>query len=132
MPLVSIIIPAYRAENFIIRAVNSLFQQSLMDWEAIIISDDQVDYEHFLSKHNIADTRLKFTTTGNIGSGPSIARNIGLDISKSEIIATLDADDSFDKHKLEMMLPMAMEYGLAVSNMNIIDNATNEIGRAHV
>ena len=126
MPSVSIIIPAYRAEKFIIRTVTSLFAQTLTDWEAIIVSDDKFDYQKFLAKHDITDKRLRFGSTGKIGSGPSNARNIALDMATSNIIATLDADDTFDKRKLAMTVPMAKKYGMALSNITVIDNETNE------
>ncbi len=125
MPSVSVIIPAYRAEKFIIRTVTSLLQQSLTDWEAVIVSDDKFDYQKFLASNDITDKRLRFGSTGKIGSGPSNARNIALDMGKSPIIATLDADDTFDKRKLAMMVPMAQKHGMAVSNIRVIDNETN-------
>lgn len=71
MPSVSVIIPAYRAEKFIVRTVTSLLTQTLTDWEAVIISDDKFDYQKFLAKNNITDKRLRFGSTGKIGSGPS-------------------------------------------------------------
>lgn len=126
MPSVSILIPAYKAEKFIIRTVTSLFKQQFSDWEAIIISDDDHDYKSFLAKHHIDDKRLRFGKTEKVGSGPSTARNIALDMSRSPIIATLDADDTFDQRKLKMMVPMAMEYGISVSNIRIIDDETNK------
>ncbi len=125
MPSISVIIPAYHAEKFIVRTVNSLLQQSLIDWEAIIVSDDSFDYQNFLASKNITDKRLRFGSTSKIGSGPSNARNIALDMAKSNIIATLDADDTFDKRKLAMMIPMAKEHGIAISNIRVIDNETN-------
>lgn len=125
MPSASVIIPTYRAEKFIVRTVTSLFAQTLTDWEAIIVSDDKFDYQKFLAKHNITDKRLRFGSTGKIGSGPSNARNIALDMAKSNIIAILDADDTFDKRKLEMMVPMAEKYGLVTSNIRFIDDKTN-------
>ena len=121
MPSVSVIIPAYRAEKFIVRTVTSLLTQTLSDWEAVIVSDDKFDYQNFLAKHDITDKRLRFGSTGKIGSGPSNARNIALDMAKSNIIATLDADDTFDKRKLAMMMPMAKKHGMVVSNIKVID-----------
>ncbi|MEK6745431.1 MAG: glycosyltransferase family 2 protein [Pseudomonadota bacterium] len=126
MPSVSVIIPVYRAEKFIVRSVTSLFAQTFTDWEAIIVSDDKFDYQKFLAKHNITDKRLRFGSTGKVGSGPSNARNIALDMAKSNIIATLDADDTFDKRKLAMTVPMAEKYGMVVSNIRVIDDETNE------
>lgn len=127
MPSASVIIPAYRAEKFIVRAVTSLFAQSFADWEAIIVSDDKFDYQKFLAKHDITDKRLRFGSTGKIGGGPSIARNIAIDMAKADIIATLDADDTFDKRKLAMMVPMANKYGMALSNIRTIDTETGLI-----
>lgn len=126
MPSASVIIPAYRAEKFIVRTVNSLLKQTFTDWEAIIVSDDNMNYQEFLSRNGIEDKRLRFGSTGKTGSGPSNARNIALDMAKSPIIATLDADDTFDKRKLEMMVPMAGKHGIAISNIRMMVDETNE------
>ncbi|WRH66180.1 MAG: glycosyltransferase [Planktothrix sp. GU0601_MAG3] len=68
-PLISIITPAYKAENTINRAVNSVIQQDFLDWEMIIISDDYQNYSQILKEDHIMDERLQFISTNKFGSG---------------------------------------------------------------
>src|SRR5690349_20821137 len=93
MTLVSIIIPAYRAQPTLSRAVASALSQTWGDLEVIVVSDDQVDYEPQLSRDGIKDERLRFTSTKRVGSGCHNARNVGLAEARGDFIAALDADD---------------------------------------
>ena len=63
-PLVSVIVPAFRAAPTVGRAVRSLLAQTLADWQAIIVSDDEADYRAVLAAEGIADPRLVFVATG--------------------------------------------------------------------
>jgi glycosyltransferase involved in cell wall biosynthesis len=121
-PLVSIITPAYKAEQTIKRAVTSVLQQDFPDWEMIIISDDSQNYDQILQEQYIVDKRLQFTSTNQIASGPSNARNKGLEIARGQYIAALDADDEFKPHKLSQMIPLVEKYGAAVSDIEFRNN----------
>lgn len=126
-PLVSIITPAYNAKDTIVRAVTSVIQQDFSDWEMIIISDDNQDYQQFLKQHHVADERLIFCSTAKNRSGSSNARNKGLEIARGKYIASLDADDAFKPQKLSAMIPLAEKYGAAVSDIEIRDNESNAL-----
>ncbi len=121
-PLVSIITPAYKAEKTIKRAVTSVLQQDFPDWEMIIISDDSQNYAQILKEQNIVDQRLQFTSTNQIASGSSNARNKGLEAARGQYIAALDADDEFKPHKLSQMIPLVEKYGAAVSDIEFRDS----------
>lgn len=121
-PLVSIITPAYKAEKTIKRAVTSVLKQNFPDWEMIIISDDCQNYDQILKEQNIVDQRLQFTSTSQIASGSSNARNKGLEVARGQYIATLDADDEFKPNKLSQMIPLVEKYGAAVSDIEFRDS----------
>lgn len=118
MPQVSILIPAYRAQPTIARAIASLKAQTMPDWEALIIADDGFDYRSFL---NDPDPRLTFVSTNGIRTGVSHARNIGLSAAIAPVIAMLDADDLFYPQKLARMLPFTVEYGACVCALRYMD-----------
>lgn len=122
MPAVSIITPAYRAVGFIGRAVHSVLQQSFQDWEMIIISDDGEDYQTHLARQGICDRRLRFLSTGVIGSGPNAPRNLGLSVARGRFIAPLDADDLFYADRLQYLLPIAETHGVAADNVRVVDD----------
>ena len=124
-PLISIIMPAYKAKETIFRAFTSVLQQDFQDWELIIISDDGQNYGQFFEDNHIRDERLVFTSTAKIRSGSSNARNRGIKLAKGKYIACLDADDAFRPDKLSTMIPLAEKYGAAVSDIEIRDNESN-------
>lgn len=118
-PKVSIIIPAYQAENTIAPAVKSLLDQTYTHWEAAIASDDGVDYCALLGEQGIQDSRIKQTFTFGVGNGEAVARNAAVDISTGEVIANLDADDAFAPNRLAELVPLAMQYGAAIDNTGV-------------
>jgi succinoglycan biosynthesis protein ExoO len=118
-PLVSIIIPAYKAEKTIAAAIESLLAQTYTNWEAAIGSDDGVDYLSLLSRQGIKDPRLKQEFTGGCGSGEATARNTAIAISTGEVIANLDADDAYQPNRLAEMMPLVMDCGAAIDNTGV-------------
>ncbi len=117
---ISIVMPAYRAEATIVRAVASALAQSHPHWELLIISDDQTDYKAVLAHAGIADQRLRFLTTGAIGSGSSAARNVALDVATTPYVAILDADDVLHPEKLERALAVLPEYGIVSTALQVM------------
>ncbi|CAO3378428.1 glycosyltransferase family 2 protein [Azospirillum argentinense] len=117
---VSVIIPAYRAQGTIARAVSSLLAQSFPHWEAVVVSDDGADYRAVLDAAGIADSRLTFTGTGRVGSGAPAARNAGLRRARLPLIAPLDADDRFEPDRLAVLAPLAAAQGAAADNVAVV------------
>ena len=117
---VSVIIPAFRAQGTIARAVASLLAQSFRDWEAVVVSDDGVDYRALLEAAGIVDSRLTFTGTGRVGSGAPAARNAGLRCAGMPLIAPLDADDRFEPDRLARLVPLAVAQGAAADNVAVV------------
>lgn len=118
-PLVSIVIPAYKAENTIVATIKSLQRQTYENWEAVIGSDDRVDYLSVLSGQGIDDPRLKQAYTGDCGSGEAPARNAAIAMSTGEVIANLDADDAYEPNRLAELVPLAITYGAAIDNTGV-------------
>ncbi len=61
---VSIMIPAYRAEGFLRRAIESVLAQTFARWELIVVADDGVDYGAVLRSQGVDDARIRFDSTG--------------------------------------------------------------------
>lgn len=123
---VSIIIPAFAAEQTLQRALVSLFMQSYADWEVIIVSDDGVDYQKFLAGKGVTDQRLRFTTTGLIRSGCHNARNAGFPLVSGDYVTQLDADDTLAPDRFETLLPLAQRYGAAADNLLMVHELINQ------
>jgi glycosyltransferase involved in cell wall biosynthesis len=129
--LVSIIIPAFRAQPTIGRAVQSALAQSWRDVEVIVVADDDADYRALLASNGISDERLRFVSTGSTGSGCHNARNVGLAAAGGDFIAALDADDVFLPARIATLLPIAQDKGAVTDNPRIISEQTGrELYRA--
>jgi succinoglycan biosynthesis protein ExoO len=120
MPLVSVIIPCFRAAETLARAVDSLRAQTLGDWEALIVSDDGQDYRPLLAP----DPRLVFLTTGRVGAGAPAARNAGLAAAQGTLVAPLDADDLYLPRRLERLAPLALAAGAAFDDVRVVEEAS--------
>jgi len=102
--MVSIITPSYNSEQFIVTTINSVINQTFIDWELIIVDDASTDNTckvvlDFCKK----DKRIKLIKqTKNLGSG--VARNRGIKVAQGNYLAFLDADDIWKSNKLEKQL----------------------------
>ncbi|MFW6134644.1 MAG: glycosyltransferase family 2 protein [Elusimicrobiota bacterium] len=93
----SVIIPTYNRKSFLKKAVSSVLDQSLTDFELIIVDDGSTDgTKDFISTYN--DSRIRYFYQQN--KGVSSARNKGIIQSRGDYIAFLDSDDWWVKNKL--------------------------------
>ena len=91
LPIVSAIIPAYNAADYIGAALDSIFSQTMTDYEVIVINDgspDTVQLEQALAPYL---SRIVYLKQENRGA--AAARNAGLRIARGRFVAFLDADD---------------------------------------
>ena len=121
-PLVSVIIPAYRAAGTIGRAVRSLLAQSEEDWEAVIVADDGRDYAALLAAAGLRDPRFRFLSSGRKAGGAPAARNIGLAAARGRLVTPLDADDLFASGRLARLVPPALAEGAVIDNVLVVDD----------
>ena len=101
-PLVSVIIPTFNRANFITHAVASVLKQSYQNIEVIVVDDASTDNTATVVQ-NIDDSRVKYLCLEK-NSGPSTARNGGVDISQGQFVAFLDSDDEWDRQKIDLQL----------------------------
>lgn len=104
MPLISIIMPVYNVENYVVETLKSVQKQTYENWECICIDDASKD-ESIRKITEIAakDSRIKIVRL-DLNSGAAVARNKGIENAKGEYLAFLDADDLWDEKKLEIQL----------------------------
>ncbi|MEL6494483.1 MAG: glycosyltransferase family A protein [Cyanobacteria bacterium J06623_7] len=101
MPQISIIIPAYNAAATIGATIASVQQQTLTDWELIVVDDGSTDNTKGILNH-LSEPRLQIIPTVN--GGVAAARNLGVDRAQGQYIAFLDADDLWVEDKLAQQL----------------------------
>jgi glycosyltransferase involved in cell wall biosynthesis len=97
---VAVVIPAYNAEPFIRRAVDSVLGQTVPPDRLIVIDDGSRDNTRAILE-SYGD-RLELLTQQN--QGPSVARNRALKMIDSEFVAFVDADDAWEPTKIERQL----------------------------
>ncbi len=95
--LVSVIIPAYNAAEFILATIESVRAQTFPDWELIVIDDGSTDNTRSLVA-TCTDPRVHLFSYPN--AGVSTARNRAFSHAQGEFIALLDADDLWSADKL--------------------------------
>ena len=96
---VSIVIPAYNAEQYLGETIESVLAQTFDDFELLIIDDGSTDNTaEIVRNYSFKDNRVKLRSQQN--QGVSIARNTGIKLAKGEYIAFLDSDDKWLPNKL--------------------------------
>ena len=120
-PLISILMPAYKAADTIARAVASVLAQTWTEFELIVASDDGEDYRRLLAEtHGIADDRIRQVSTGGVGTGDWNARNTALAAATGELATIIDADDAYTPGRLAAMAPLALADGAALDDSQLI------------
>lgn len=112
---VSIIMPAYNSQNTLDEAVKSVLNQTIDDWELLIIVDAATDLtEQMARSWAKKDARIKvFVNQRNQGVAKS--RNVGLEQAKGDYLAFLDSDDRWLPGKLKQQLEFMEEMNVQVS-----------------
>lgn len=105
--LVSIVIPFYNMEEFLGEAIESVLEQSVINWELLLIDDGSTDKSFEIAQSYAEKYPLKIhllSHENNENKGPSASRNLGIERSKGSYITFLDADDIFFPDTLELEL----------------------------
>jgi len=100
MPKVSIIIPTYNRARFLKEAIESVFNQTYLDYELIVVDDGSEDN----TKQIITRYKDRLTYTDIPHQGVSKARNTGINLAQGEFICFLDSDDLWLPKKLEAQM----------------------------
>lgn len=100
MPLVSVIIPSFNSSKYLEEAINSVIQQTYLNWELLIVDDGSTDeIDEVVAPFLVSDKRINYVKKDNGGLGS--ARNYGIKNSNGTYILPLDADDKFDATYIE-------------------------------
>ena len=111
-PTVSVLTSVYNGERYLRRAIDSILNQSFINFEYIIIDDGSTDSTNKIIQ-SFNDPRIKLIeNTQNIGLTKSL--NIGVKICRGDYIARIDADDISFKQRLRK------QYHFLLNNMNVV------------
>ncbi|MCD4689923.1 glycosyltransferase [bacterium] len=102
-PRVSVIIPCYGGERFVVAAVESVLAQTEPRVEVIVVDDHSPDGSRAVLEPLLSNPRVRLLTH-NENRGIAAARNTGLRTSDAEFIGFLDQDDLWLPGKIELPL----------------------------
>ena len=101
IPSVSVILPVFNGEEFLLSACTSVLNQTLDNLELIVVDDGSTDRSLSIAKSiGDVDSRVKVISLGTNSGLPAVPRNVGVSEAKGQYIAFIDHDDSWWSRKL--------------------------------
>lgn len=120
---ISIIIPIYNGEKYLVECIESVLRQSLNSFELILINDGSSDSSSQICDDYAAkDSRVKVVHKKN--EGVSVARNVGLERACGEWVLFVDADDLLNENCLLEMLRLvdSTKQDIVLGSIDSIDH----------
>ena len=97
-PLFSIVIPVYNLEKYILKTLESVFQQTWDDYEVIVVNDHSTDG----TREAVEESSYEVELLANPGKGVGSARNFGASRANGHYLCFLDGDDCWFPYTLEV------------------------------
>lgn len=106
IPIVSVVMPVYNAEAYLVQAISSITSQTFPNFELIVIDDGSTDGSAaIISQFAASDDRIIIhTNTKPLGKAGDMAKEKGILHSRGQYIAIMDADDIAKPQRLERQL----------------------------
>ena len=127
--LVSIIIPVYNVEKYLLACVNSVINQTYKCLEIILVDDGSTDSSgRICDECAKADSRIK--VIHKVNGGLSDARNAGIDAATGDYLAFVDSDDIIHTRFIEMLYALANYLNADISSVefkNFYDEETLDL-----
>ncbi len=118
LPLISVIVPVYRVEQYLDRCLRSITEQTYRNLEIILVDDGSPDNSGAICDAWAAkDSRIKVVHKENAGAGA--ARNTALDMASGEIISMIDSDDYIEAHMFEHLCGL-MQEGVDIAECEMV------------
>jgi len=118
---VSVVVSCYNYGKYLSGCLDSILCQTYQNFEILVVNDGSTDNTEEIIKPYLKNNKVKYYKQNN--SGQTVTKNNGIKYSTGEYIAFLDADDIWDKTKLEKQVGLfsEKETGVVYSRMNFID-----------
>lgn len=122
--MVSIIIPVYNVEKYINRCIDSVINQTYKNIEIILVDDGSTDNSgKICDSYEKKDERIKVIHKEN--GGLSSSRNVGIDLSRGDIITFLDSDDYLSSEYIEKSVELYNRHNADIVVLKMIYVAEN-------
>jgi len=126
---ISVVMPSYNSENYILASIESILGQTFCDFELIVVDDASTDATVEIVSQ-MRDKRIKLVQK-QVNSGNYPTRNIGNKLAKGSYIAVMDSDDIALPNRLnEQYLYMESnpKVGLVGANAEMINSNSEKLG----
>ncbi len=112
---ITFVMPAYNAEKYIATAIESLQNQSVSDWKLIIVNDCSTDSTLQVAQNFACfDSRISVVSTAAPSGSAYIPRKLAVELSDTEYISPLDADDWIGPGYIEDLLRLARGHSVDI------------------
>lgn len=119
MVSVSVIVPIYNVEDYLLECLDSLAEQTLSDLEVIMVDDGSTDSSGEIAKQYAAkDSRFKYFYKENGGLGH--ARNFGVKHAVGQYVTFLDSDDIIPFDAYKQMFDIAQQYDCEIVTGGVV------------
>lgn len=122
---VSVIVPVWNVEKYIIKCLDSLVNQTLKEIEIIVVNDGSPDNSQKIIDKYVKKYPDKVKSFIKENGGQGSARNLGIEKAKGEYISFVDSDDWLDTEALEKMYNLAKKNKSDIVICDMIDHYDN-------
>ena len=130
-PKVSVVVPIYNAEKYLVQCIESVIAQTLKEIEILLIDDGSTDQSlKICNEYSKKDSRIQVFSNKNIGQG--LERNFGVKRAVGEYVAFLDADDQYKEDMLETLYGKAVEFNADMVSGGYADIHDKKIIKEHL
>lgn len=121
MPKITVIVPVYRAENYLSDCVDSILSQTFSDFQLILVDDGSPDgCGKLCDDYAARDNRIISLHQKN--AGQAAARNLALKQAAGEWLCFVDSDDRIHSGLLKMLLHAAEATGAGISMCQMLES----------
>ena len=130
-PKVSVVVPIYNAEKYLVQCIESVIAQTLKEIEILLIDDGSTDQSlKICNEYSKRIVELQVFSNKNIGQG--LERNFGVKRAVGEYVAFLDADDQYKEDMLETLYGKAVEFNADMVSGGYADIHDKKIIKEHL
>ena len=133
-PLVSIVVPAYNAAEFVRNALVSVQAQTYTNYEVLLVDDGSADATYDTARRYFDETDLRGQCIRQENKGVAAARNVGIAAAQGDFIAFLDVDDVWYPRKLDAVMSAFHSHpdvDLVHHPLRIVDSNGRVLGESH-
>jgi teichuronic acid biosynthesis glycosyltransferase TuaG len=110
MPAISVVLPVYNSEKYILETLRSVVNQTLTPDEVIVVDDKSTDGTESVVRALMENhDNIRLISLRENSGGPATPRNLGVGAAKGDFIAFLDADDVWHSQKLEIQYALTKD-----------------------